>query len=120
MASPYCIKPLLTPELHVGETCITSSDSVKDLGIIFDKCFNMTDHVSSVYMASYYHFKNISSLKTFLSEEALVTAVHAFVTFCMLYCNSLLCGISARNIDRLQRNKNSAARKVIILENIVM
>ena len=46
------IKRLVTPELHVGETCITSSDSVKNLGIIFDKCVNMTDHVSSVCRAS--------------------------------------------------------------------
>ena len=40
MASPYCIKSLITPELHVGDICITSSDSVKYVGIIFDKCFN--------------------------------------------------------------------------------
>ena len=113
IASPYCIESLITPELHVGETCITSSsDSVKNLGIIFDKCVNMTDHVSSVCRASYYHLKNIRSLKPFLSEEALVTVVHAFVTSRIDYCNSLLYGISEHNIDRLQRIQNSAARMV--------
>ena len=36
MASPYCIKSLIRPELHVGETRITSSsDSVTNLAIIF-------------------------------------------------------------------------------------
>jgi hypothetical protein len=52
----------------------------------------MTDHVSSVCRASYYHFQNIRSLKPFLSEEALVTVVHAFVTYRIDYGHSLYMG----------------------------
>jgi hypothetical protein len=70
----------------------------------------MTDHVSSVYRTSYYHFQNIRSLKPFLSEEALVTVVHAFVTYRIDYGHSLLYGISEHNIDRLRRIQNKAAR----------
>jgi len=57
-----------------------------------------------------YHFKNIHCLKAFLKQEALITVVHAFVTSCIDYCNSLLHGISDYNINRLQRIQNSAAR----------
>ena len=84
------IKSLVTPELRVCETCITSSDLVQNRGIIFDKCVNLTDHVTSVCRASYYHLKNICSLKPLLSREALVTVVHAFVTSHIDYCNSVL------------------------------
>ena len=72
----------------------------------------MNDHVTTVCRAAYYHLKNIRSLKPFLSQEALVTVVHAFVTSRIDYCNSLLYGISKYNINRLQRIQNSAARIV--------
>jgi len=55
---------------------------------------------------------NIHCLKAFLTQEALVTVVHAFVTSRIDYCNSLLYGISDYNIKRLQQIQNSAARTV--------
>ena len=72
----------------------------------------MTDHVISVCKAAYYHFKNIRSLKPFVDTGALITVVHAFVTYRIDYCNSLLYGISNYNINRLQNNQNCAARIV--------
>ena len=45
-----------------------------------------------------------------MTQEAVVTVVHAFVTSRIDYCNSLLHGISAYNINRIQRIQNSAAR----------
>ena len=69
---------------------------------MFDIFFNMNDHVTSVCRAAYYHRKNIRSLKPFLSEDALITVVHAFVTSRIDYCNSLLYGIADYNINRFQ------------------
>ncbi|KAK2140652.1 hypothetical protein LSH36_1283g00020 [Paralvinella palmiformis] len=50
----------------------------------------MHEHVTSVCRAAYYHLKNIHCLKAFLTQESLVTVVHAFVTSRIDYCNSLL------------------------------
>jgi len=47
-----------------------------------------------------------------LTQEALVTVVHAFVTSCIDYCNSLLYDISDYNINRLQQIQNNTARIV--------
>jgi len=47
-----------------------------------------------------------------LTQEALVTVVHAFLTSRIDYCNSLLYDISDYNINPLQRIQNSAARIV--------
>ena len=74
-----------------------------------DQCINIHGHVTLVYRAAYYHHKNIHCLKTFLTREALVTVVHAFVTSRIDYCNTLLYGISDYNINRLHRIQNSAA-----------
>jgi len=77
----------------------------------------MYGHVTSVCQAAHYNLKYIYCLKAFLTQESLVTVVHAFVTSRIDYCNSLLYGISDYNIDRLQRIQNSAARIVTNTRN---
>ena len=69
----------------------------------------MNDQLTLVYRAAYFHLENIRDLKPFLSQEAVVTVVHAFITSCIDYCNSLLYGISKYNLNRLQQIQNSAA-----------
>jgi len=112
LASPHCVKSLKTPALQMGTSSITPNGSVKNLGFIFDQCINMYEHVTSVCRVTYYNLKNIRRLTTFLTKKALLTVVHAFVTFRIDYCNSLLYGISNYNTNRLQRIQNSAARIV--------
>jgi len=64
----------------MGASSVTSKGSVTNMVVIFDKCINMYEHVTSVCRAAYCHLKNIHCLKAFLTQEALVTGVHAFVT----------------------------------------
>ena len=65
--------------------------------------------VTMLCRAAYYHLKNICSLNPFLSQEALVTVVHAFITSRIDYCNSLLFGISKYGLNWLWKIQNSAA-----------
>jgi len=102
LASPHCVKSLKTPALQTGASSITPNGSVKNLGVIFDQCINM----------NYYHLKNIHCIKTFLTQEALVTVVHALVTSLIYYCNSLLYGISDNNMNCFQRIQNNEVRIV--------
>ena len=80
LASSHCVKFLKTPALQMGTSSITPNGSVKNLGVMFDQCINMHETVTSVCRAAYYHLKNIHCLKAFLTQESLVTLVHAFVT----------------------------------------
>ena len=52
--------------------------------------------------AAYYHLKNNHCFKGFLTQEALVTVVHVFVTSHIDYYNSLLYGISDYSVSCLQ------------------
>jgi len=101
LAPAHYIKSLKTPALQMGTSSITPNGSVKNIGVIFDQCINMYEHVTSVCRTVYYHLKNTHCLKAFLTKEALVTVVHAFVTSHIDYCNSLLYVISDYNINRL-------------------
>ena len=47
-----------------------------------------------------------------LTDTALVTAIHAFVTSRLDYCNALLSGVPLKLVSRLQRVQNAAAKLV--------
>ena len=53
LSSSYNAKSLKTPGLHTGESCITPSGSVIDLGVIIDKFLDMNDHVTMVCRAAF-------------------------------------------------------------------
>ena len=95
--------------LYRGASSITPNGSIQHLGVIFDQCINMYEHVTSAYRAAFYHPKNIHCFKTFLTQTRPVTIVCAFVTSRIDYCNPLLYGISDYNIKSLQRIQKSAA-----------
>ena len=82
--------------INITDECIFdyTNWSVRNQGVIFDQCINMYKHVTSVCRAAHYHLKNIDHLKAFLTQQALVTAVHGSVTSWIDYCNSLFCGIA--------------------------
>jgi len=70
LPSPHCVKSLNTPALQMGASLIIPN--------------------RSVCRAAYYYLKNIHYLKAFLTQEALVTVVHAFVTPRIDYCNKIM------------------------------
>jgi len=76
LSSAHCVKSLKTPALQMGASSIIPNVSVKHLGVTFDQCINMHEHVTPVYQAAYYHLKNIHCLKALLTQESLVSVVH--------------------------------------------
>ena len=61
----------------------------------------------------FYHLKNIRNVKIFLSQDTLITVVHAFVTSLIANCNSLLLyGTADHGINRLQPIQNEATLMV--------
>ena len=54
----------------------------------------------------------IGVLRKYLSKDHLKMMVNAFVTSRLDYCNSLYFGLPKREIDKLQRVQNCAARLV--------
>ena len=70
---------------------------------------NMAMHVTKTCSAAFFHLHNIRQIRKFLSHEATETLIHAFVTSKVDYCNSLLYGLPAYQIAKLQRVQNAAA-----------
>ena len=72
----------------------------------------MEAHVKSVCRSSFFYLYNISSIQRVLDMKRTVIIVQALVISRLDYCNSLLCGLPAIPIKRLQRVKNAAARVI--------
>ena len=73
----------------------------------------MQDQISSVCRASFLALERLTSIRPYLSERTSVRVVAALITSSLDYCNSVLAGLPAERIDRLQKVQNSAARLVL-------
>ena len=112
LTSAYFTKHSSDFHLKIDKDLISPSDSAKNLGVHLDQHLNMETHVASICKASYFHIRNIRSLKPILTHDALISVVHAFITSRLDYCNSLLIGLPDRLLQKLQRIQNIAARVV--------
>jgi len=87
-----------------------SAAAILDKKIIynFDKHLTFDKHISNVCSSSYFHVGDFCHIRPFLDSETPKTNVCSRLD----YVNSILTGISSRNIHRLQRVQNSLARLV--------
>lgn len=60
----------------------------------------ITDTIQTI--SAFFHLKNIAYLRLTFTFSAAETLIHAFVTFRLDYCNSLLCGSLSKVLSKLQ------------------
>jgi hypothetical protein len=98
---------------RIGNTSVSTSPKARNIGAIFDKHMNMEDHITSVCQAANYHIRNIGKIRRYLTRDATEKLVHAFVSTKLDYTNSLLVGLPKKQLAKLQRVQNTAARVVM-------
>ena len=99
-------------DITVGDTVVEAKSVVRNLGSWFDRNLDMSSHTSKQCASAFYHLHNISQIRRFLSTDTTKALVHAFVTSRVDYCNSLLYGLPASHLNKVQRVLNAAARLV--------
>ena len=75
----------------------------------------MKTTINKTCQSGRYHIHNIGCIKRFLSFEDRNLIVQAIVTSRIDYCNSLLYGVAATNLSKLQRVQNAAVQSVCSL-----
>ena len=98
--------------LCIGDEIIKPSSVVKNLSSWFDTQLKMDIHINKCCKAAFFHLFNIRRIRKFLSFDTTQILINAFVTNRLDYCNSLLYGLPANQICKLQRVQNSAARLI--------
>jgi hypothetical protein len=72
----------------------------------------MVPHVKSVCKSSFFHIRNISKIRKFLSSDTTKTLIYAFVMSRIVYCNSLLYGQPKCVLQVLQHVLNCATKLI--------
>ena len=108
----FLSRPPLDEIVVCGETIVPCISAV-NLGVVFNECMTGELQVSKICNLSYFHLRNLSSIRNCLTTNAAHNFFcHAFISSRLDYCNALLYGLSKYLVDRLQCVKNSAARVV--------
>ena len=89
---------------------LASSETVRNLGVIFDQDLSFNAHIKSISRTAYFHLRNIAKIRHILPRNDAEKLVHAFVTSRLDYCNSLLSGCTKKSVKSLQLIQNAAAR----------
>ncbi|XP_071504088.1 uncharacterized protein [Diadema antillarum] len=100
--------------IHVGDNVVYPSPQTRNLGVIFDVNMSFNAHVSHISRSIRYQLRNLSFIRSYLTRSATEQLVHALISSRLDFCNSLLLGLSQRQLSKLQRLQNSAARLVTL------
>ena len=73
----------------------------------------MNVHVNHVTSFCYKLLKDIGSIKKNLEKDHLERLVHSVITSILDYCNSLFLNLSKKNLFKLQKVQNAAARLIL-------
>ena len=112
-SSPRKCSPVQYDITFTGCTeSLSVSQSVKSLGIILDKHMALKQHVSAILKRCYFHLKNIGYLSRYLNRDSKKMLVNALINSRLDYANAILHGLPSKQINRLQKLQNSAARLV--------
>ena len=106
------LEKAITSHLVAGESRISPSTKVKNLGSWFDSNLDMLSHVNNICSSPFYYIYNRRRIRKYLFHQTAISLIHAFITSKLDYYNSLLYGLSTIHINKLQRVQNAAARLV--------
>ena len=104
--------PLMS--ISVCDEVISMSSAARNIGVLYDTSMSMEHHVTAACKAGFYHLRNISRIRKYISRRTAEILVHAFITCRLDFCNSLLYGQPKQTIKRLQYVQNIAARIVAL------
>lgn len=87
----------------VTNEVITLSSSARNIGVLFDYNIIMEQHVTTLAKLAFYHLRNISRIRKYISFHTAEILLHAFVTSGLDFFNSLLYGIPQNDPKRMQQ-----------------
>ena len=98
------------PRLRMSSNDLTSSSSVRVLGVIIDSGLTLVTHVSIVARNCFYQLRRIRQAKKNLDEGSVKTLIQALVLSRLDYCNSILSNLPDVTLAPLVRVQHSAAK----------
>ena len=73
---------------------LSSSSSVKSLGVLMDDKFSLVNHINNVVSVCYSNLKNLGRIASKLSTKLKIQLIHSMILLHLDYCNALFYGLS--------------------------
>ena len=96
----------------IGGNSVHPASVVRDLGVWIDRGLSMSTHVTKVVAGCFAVLRQLNSIRRSVSRESLIGLVVSLVLTRLDYCNAVLAGLPAYQLDRLQSAINAAARMI--------
>jgi hypothetical protein len=100
----------LVGQLYIDGCRIPVSNLVTNLGAKFDSELTFAPQINAICSSSYKVLQNLASVRKFLSPDDLRILVQSIIVSRIDNCNSLLYGVLACNLNKLQKLQNACAR----------
>ena len=91
---------------------ISPSNSVRNLGVLFDSDFSFTNKIL-ICKSCFYHIRDLRRIRRHLPLSTAKTISNSLITSRLDYCNSLINNIAKQDLSKLQRVQNCLARVVL-------
>ena len=101
--------------VNIAGSIITTSSTVKTLGVTLDNHLSLDQHVSSVCKSAFFHLRALRHIRSVLSEDIAKSIAVSLVSSRLDYSNSILFGTSVSNLHKVHQVQNTLAK--IVLNN---
>ena len=98
------------PDVQLSTGFVKPVKSARSLGVYMDEHFTGADNISNVSRSCFYQLRQLRTVRKHLDDDTLKSALQAFVSSRLDYCNALYIGQPQYQINRLQKIQNGAAR----------
>ena len=85
--------------VNILGNCLSPTDVVCNLGVLFDAKFCFTNHVNSVIKSCFISLRDLHRIRRIPSVDTSVVIANALVSSRLDYCNSLFRSLSSRNVQ---------------------
>ena len=104
--SPLLKQNVSDLSISVGDTLVSLSSVVRDLGVDFlYQYLTFHDHINGICKSTRFHLHSIGRIRNFLTFDATAQLIHALITTCLGFCHSILYNLPNNQIERLQQIK---------------
>jgi len=103
---------LTITQLQLINSVVEFDSMATNLGVVLDSQLSMSQQVTAVCHSYFYQLRQLKSVKSSLTREALHSLIQSFLHFRLDYCNSVLAGVAKVYFQKLQSVQNTAAHMV--------
>ena len=104
--------------MSIGIEMLVSSSTIRNLGVMFDLKMSMSSQVNAIVWSTNFHLRNISRIRKNINQDTCVNVIRSLVTSRLDYCNSLLYGITNKDLRKLIGIQYRAAKLVLLVHDL--